>query len=187
MLFVLTIFGLLSKEQAITVLPLIVIYETLFNNEDICRSKNNDKSDRLKSKNKHTISKQFANYSNLIKCTFSSTFNCKVLTMFVCILFVRCCLIHDLPKFSRFDNPLNSLTGSSRIINLIYIWLFNLYKFINPYSLACDWSAQSIQLVNSVSYSIVVTITFAFILAYIHRAIVLNNLKLLFVSNFTFL
>lgn len=194
LLFILTLFALLSKEQGITILPLMIMYETFYQitndkkNEIKCNDKLKDKSS-LNKKFKYFLSSQFINYFNLIKKMLNSTYNCKLFTMFICILFFRCRLLHnDLPKFSRFDNPIEStFTWPFKQINYLYIWLFNLYKFLNPSKLACDWSAQSIQLITSASNYITFLMIVTSILIYIiHQTVRSNNFKLLWVSSKNF-
>lgn len=200
LLFVFAVLGVLSKEQGVTVLPLMVVYETLFGGPSDDPSgkaakhpdRSSDKSYDKPGKNSTVVSliklklaAQFGGYQRLIRAMLKSPHNAKLFTMLACILFVRCRLLHDLPKFSRFDNPIDSLPAPFKQLNYLYIWLFNLHQFLNPYRLACDWSAQSIQLITSASNLVtLLLITTAGLLYAIHQTVLLNNFKLLFVSSF---
>lgn len=200
LLFVFAVLGLLAKEQGVAVLPLFMVYEALFGDqsEELLAAKQSDKStDKPFDKSRKStglvallklkLSTQFGGYHRLIRATFASSYNGKLFTALICILFVRCRLLHDLPKFSRFDNPIDSLPSPFKQLNYLFIWLFNMHQFLNPTRLACDWSAQSIQLITSASNLVTLTLISASGLIYIvHQAVLLNNFKFLFVSSSLF-
>lgn len=198
LLAALAVLGLLSKEQGITVLPLIMIYETLFGAQskevgwsavDKTADKPLDKGGKaVATRIRLKLSAQFGNYQSLARAMLNSSYNGKLFTLLIAILFVRCRLLHDLPRFSRFDNPIDSLPSPFKQLNYLYIWLFNLHQFLYPYRLACDWSAESIQLITSASNLHTVLIILILVVAssliyIIHQTVLLNNFKFLFVSS----
>lgn len=90
---------------------------------------------------------------------------------------------HQLPAFSRFDNPLPELSWRHFVIALMQVWSLHVRQLIYPRWLSCDWSAQSVDILpDLLSFQSIFMCTFAFLLIACIITFA-HSRKILFVSN----
>lgn len=76
------------------------------------------------------------------------------------LLTTRFAISGGTPSFHEFDNPARQLASPLRQINFVYLALFNVKLLLNPYCQSCDYSFESIPLIESFFDKRVLYVTF---------------------------
>ncbi|XP_065317230.1 protein O-mannosyl-transferase Tmtc3-like isoform X2 [Gordionus sp. m RMFG-2023] len=130
------LFSMLSKEQGITIIGILIVYEILYN-----IFLNNYKDKQL-----------------VVKTLFSSRIKSMILSLNLC-LFMRIWVMgSQLPQFFKFDNPASHARFPVRQLTYNYLAALNIWKLIFPYKLSCDWSMGSISLLTLMDHRNLLTL-----------------------------
>nr|XP_018672931.1 transmembrane and TPR repeat-containing protein 3 isoform X3 [Ciona intestinalis] len=135
--FVCTILGILSKEQSITVLGVLVFVEILVLNklslDDFCLVLVRTLTSRRQMK---------------LKPLFLRITAC--VGMGICLIYARMRLMQGaLPHFTGFDNPASSEKFPARHLTYNHLLSLNSLLLLNPYNLLCDWSMGTVPIITS--------------------------------------
>ncbi|KAH9496994.1 Protein O-mannosyl-transferase tmtc3 [Dermatophagoides farinae] len=175
-----------SKEQGITSIAICMVIEIFFN----------QKLQRLASK--LSLKVYYNNNNNDYKQTKSlkrisslSVLSCPkwikemitritiIIVWTILLLTIRFWLMRwQLPIFTKFDNPaVNAPNRLSRQLTQHYLYAFNIWLLLNPWTLCCDWTMGSIQLIESFNdhRNIVTLIFYSFFFLLIYKSFGVND------------
>ncbi|KRZ15072.1 Transmembrane and TPR repeat-containing protein 4 [Trichinella zimbabwensis] len=154
--FILSTFALAAKEQGITILILCMVYDVFVCSGpkvvacyDYMRCSNEAESDNNNNNNNVSDKKEMP--VNVILTTlFRLSF---LFISLISLLFLRMhVMAWTKPQFTAADNPAAFHSDKFfRVINYLYLWMFNFWILVNPSALCFDYSMGCIPLITTMS------------------------------------